>query len=242
MRALQTALDTCNQISRTIDVNNTTEMREIVTSVRCFSLRRSSWLSRLLTGHALENTSPFNALFHALLNEPVWRYRIALFATLLFVLPPWSIISCVVTLIRLSHSECTVFSGDRHQVLVPLGRPDGGPRHQRRQKGTPHAAAVVMFAIALFCSLLWWLCIGVIRCRRLRSFCAGGMRRGETVWVFNACNRSLYRVLSLWAGFQYHLIHIVVFLLCPTSSPSDHSCPAVCAGGDQARRLHGGGR
>jgi hypothetical protein len=36
MRALQTALDTCNQISRTIDVNNTTEMREIVTSVRCF--------------------------------------------------------------------------------------------------------------------------------------------------------------------------------------------------------------
>jgi hypothetical protein len=123
----------------------------------------------------------FNGLSHALLNEPVWRYRIALFATLLFVLPPWSIISCVVTLIRLSHSECTVFSGDRHQVLVPLGRPDGGPRHQRRQKGTPHAAAVVMFAIALFCSLLWWLCIGVTRCRRLRSFCAGGMRRGETV-------------------------------------------------------------
>jgi T-complex protein 1 subunit gamma len=58
MRALQTALDTCNQISRTIDVNNTTEMREIVTSVRCFSLRRSSWLSGLLVEHALENTSP----------------------------------------------------------------------------------------------------------------------------------------------------------------------------------------
>jgi hypothetical protein len=37
MRALQTALDTCNQISRTIDVNNTTEMREIVTSVRVMS-------------------------------------------------------------------------------------------------------------------------------------------------------------------------------------------------------------
>lgn len=32
MRALQTALDTCNQICRTIDVNNNTEMREIVTS------------------------------------------------------------------------------------------------------------------------------------------------------------------------------------------------------------------
>jgi hypothetical protein len=32
MRALQTALDTCNQISRTIDVNSTAEMREIVTS------------------------------------------------------------------------------------------------------------------------------------------------------------------------------------------------------------------
>jgi T-complex protein 1 subunit gamma len=32
MRALQTALDTCNQISRTIDVNNNAEMREIVTS------------------------------------------------------------------------------------------------------------------------------------------------------------------------------------------------------------------
>jgi hypothetical protein len=35
-----------------------------------------------------------------------------------------------------------VFSGDRHQVLVPLGRPDGGPRHQRRQKGNPHRAVV----------------------------------------------------------------------------------------------------
>lgn len=32
LRALQTALDTCNKISRTIDVNNTAEMREIVTS------------------------------------------------------------------------------------------------------------------------------------------------------------------------------------------------------------------
>ena len=32
LRALQTALDTCNQISRTIDVNNSAEMREIVTS------------------------------------------------------------------------------------------------------------------------------------------------------------------------------------------------------------------
>jgi T-complex protein 1 subunit gamma len=54
MRALQTALDTCNQISRTIDVNNTTEMREIVTSVRCFSLRRASWLFGLLIKHASE--------------------------------------------------------------------------------------------------------------------------------------------------------------------------------------------
>eukprot|EP01032_Pedospumella_encystans_P012907 gene12907-14897_t len=32
LRALQTALDTCNKISRTIDVNNSAEMREIVTS------------------------------------------------------------------------------------------------------------------------------------------------------------------------------------------------------------------
>lgn len=32
MRALQTALDTCNKICRTIDVNNNTEMREIVTA------------------------------------------------------------------------------------------------------------------------------------------------------------------------------------------------------------------
>lgn len=32
LKALQTALETCNQISRTIDVNNAEEMREIVTS------------------------------------------------------------------------------------------------------------------------------------------------------------------------------------------------------------------
>lgn len=32
MKALQTALDTCNRISRVIDINNTAEMREVVTS------------------------------------------------------------------------------------------------------------------------------------------------------------------------------------------------------------------
>jgi T-complex protein 1 subunit gamma len=32
MKALQTALDTCNRISRTIDINNTNEMREVVTA------------------------------------------------------------------------------------------------------------------------------------------------------------------------------------------------------------------
>lgn len=32
MKALQTALDTCNRISRTIDINNTSEMREVVTA------------------------------------------------------------------------------------------------------------------------------------------------------------------------------------------------------------------
>jgi chaperonin GroEL (HSP60 family) len=64
MRALQTALDTCNQISRTIDVNNTTEMREIVTSVRfmprallsCTAVLWSTNVS-FLTGPALQNAS-----------------------------------------------------------------------------------------------------------------------------------------------------------------------------------------